>query len=468
MTAATAMGAASAIDPTAKYRHHYRPRGTARSAFTARVPELLYAGPAGTGKSRALLERLHVMALTYPGMKGLIVRKTAVTLSSTAIDTWRKFVIPEAQTAGIVTYYGGSRAEPAQYKYSNGSRIMLGGMDKPTKIMSSEYDVIYVQEAIELTVDDWESLLTRLRNGVIPYQMIMADTNPSTPTHWLKKRCDAGQTLLINARHEDNPVLFDDSGAPTDRGTAYISKLDSLTGIRHKRLRKGLWVAAEGQVWEEYDESVHVVPRKWLDHTWPIYWSVDFGFTHPFVLGCWVEDPDGRLILFRELYRTQALVEDHAARILEIVAPGSVYDPKTKTVTHGQWKEPKPRAIICDHDAEDRATLERHLGLPTIAADKRVSVGLQAVSSRLRLQPDGRPRLLFMRDAVQAQGLKRDETLREAGKPTCTYEEIPGYVWDDAKLKEQPVKIDDDGCDQTRYMVMYRDGKRGGNFRWMQ
>jgi hypothetical protein len=45
---------------------------------------------------------------------------------------------------------------------------MIGGMDKPTKIMSSEYDFIYVQEAIELTETDWENLTTRLRNGRCP------------------------------------------------------------------------------------------------------------------------------------------------------------------------------------------------------------------------------------------------------------------------------------------------------------
>jgi predicted transcriptional regulator len=41
---------------------------------------------------------------------------------------------------------------------------------------------------------------------------------------------------------------------------------------------------------------------------------VDFGYTNPFVMQWWAEDPDGRLYLYREIYRTRRLVEDHAKR----------------------------------------------------------------------------------------------------------------------------------------------------------
>jgi predicted O-methyltransferase YrrM len=58
--------------------------------------------------------------------------------------------------------------------------IVVVGLDKAQKVMSSEYDVIFVQEAIELTVDDWEALTTRLRNGKISFQQLLADCNPST------------------------------------------------------------------------------------------------------------------------------------------------------------------------------------------------------------------------------------------------------------------------------------------------
>jgi hypothetical protein len=104
---------------------------------------------------------------------------------------------------------------------------------------------------------------------------------------------------------------------------------------------------------------------------------VDFGFTNPFVWQQWAVDPDGRLWLEREIYRTQRLVEDHAKDILNVVTV-------TAGASKGQWLYPRPAAIICDHDAEDRATLERHLGMGTTAAKKSVSDGIQAMSARLR------------------------------------------------------------------------------------
>lgn len=430
--------------------HRYRPWGAAKTAFECRNDEILVSGPAGTGKSRGLLEKLHMLALLNPGMRGLIVRKTLVSLGSTALVTWRKFVVKEAMLVGDVEFYGGSPQEPAGYRYNNGSFIAIGGMDKSTKIMSSEYDVIYVQEATELTITDWEALTTRLRNWVISFQQIIGDCNPDMPTHWLKARCDRGTTTMLESRHEDNPLLFKE-GVVTPEGVAYIAKLDALTGVRYLRLRKGLWAAADGLVYESYDPAIHLVDRFEIPEEWTRWWAVDFGFTNPFVLQCWAEDPDGRLFLYREIYHTRRLVEDHARQILSLVLDDD-----------GYWKEPRPRGIVCDHDAEDRATLEKHLGLSTQAAKKTVSDGIQAVEARWRVQDDGKARLFLLRDSV----VERDADLDDRKLPTCTAEEVVGYVWDEAaggKVKEVPRKENDHGMDGMRYMVAERDlGARPG------
>lgn len=416
--------------------HRYSPRGACRALWERRDPEVLVSGPAGTGKSRACLEKLHLAALKYPGMRGLIVRKTQTSLGGSALDTWRKFVIAELVDVGGVAYYGGSGEEPAQYRYRNGSRIVIAGLDKASKIMSSEYDMIYVQEAIELTEDDWEALTTRLRNGVMPYQQLLADTNPDTPTHWLKVRCDSGKTVMLDSRHEDNPTITPE----------YMAKLDALSGVRYQRLRKGMWVAAEGIIYEEYDPAIHLIDPFEIPDGWTRYWAIDFGYTNPFVCQWWAEDPDGRLYLYRERYCTRHTVDQHAALIRTYMED-----------------EPRPRAVICDHDAEGRATLEKELGISTVAAQKTVTDGIQAVQRRLRPAGDGRPRLYLFRNAVGV----RDQELVDAHKPACTAEELPGYIWSDKIAKEQPVKENDHGADAMRYMVAERDlGVRVG-IRWL-
>jgi phage terminase large subunit len=450
---------------TATVTHTYQPRGAAKTLLESRADEILLSGPAGTGKSRACLEKLHLQALKYPGMRALIVRKTQTSLASTALVTWREHVAKEAIAHGEVRWYGGSPERPPGYQYRNGSVINVGGMDKASKIMSSDYDVCFAQEAIELTVTDWEAITTRLRNGRLPYQQLMADTNPSVPTHWLKARCDAGQALFLESRHEDNPVYFTDAGVMTPAGQAYIEgKLDKLTGVRYLRLRKGLWVAAEGMIYEDWDPAVHLVDRFPIPDSWTRWWAVDFGYTHPFVLQCWAEDPDGRLFLYREIYMTRRLVEDHARTILSIVTepvPGvdQVDDELlVDAVARGRrrWVEPRPRAVICDHDAEGRATLEKHLGMGTTKAKKKVSEGIQVFQARLKPAGDGQPRLFLLRDSV----VERDPQLVDAKRPACTAEEIVGYVWavkPGGQLKEEPVKEMDDGSDTGRYMVAERD-----------
>jgi phage terminase large subunit len=114
-------------------------------------------------------------------------------------------------------------------------------------------------------------------------------------------------------------------------------------------------------------------------------------------------------------------------------------------------------ATIADHDAEDRATLERY-GIPTIAAMKAVSLGIQAVQTRLRKAGDGKPRLFIMTGAL----VEADPILLNDKKPVCTEQEVESYIWiptKDGKLnKEAPLKENDHGMDPMRYLVAYVDG----------
>jgi phage terminase large subunit len=251
-------------------------------------------------------------------------------------------------------------------------------------------------------------------------------------------------------------MLYGTDGEPTVEGGEYIAKLERLTGPRKLRLRHGIWAAAEGLVYDGFDPAVHVIdgwPSK--DDSlspvppkeWQRFWSVDFGYTNPFVLQCWAVDPDGRLHLYRELYRTHRLVEDHAKNALGLAQ----YRTTSAWGEKGAWKEPRPTRVICDHDAEGRATLARELGMPTTAARKTVTDGVQAVAARLEPAGDGRPRLFIYRKAR----VDLDQDLADAKKPTCTLEEMAGYVWDGStdRPKETPLKIDDHGADALRYMV---------------
>jgi PBSX family phage terminase large subunit len=459
-----------------RHVHEYAPRGGCKQIFDERDEEVLISGPAGTGKSRACLEKIFMVCLLTPNTRALILRKTLASLGSTALQTWRKFVVREAMATGMVVYYGGSKEEPAQYRFKNGSAVVIGGLDKALRIMSSEYDIVYIQEATEITLDDLEMVKTRLRNWQIGFQQLLMDCNPAGDKHWLKLRCNDGGCVLVESRHEDNPRLFDllpdGSYQVTKQGAKYISILDNLTGVRYKRLRLGLWVSAEGIVYEEFDPATHVLQWSYdddgnrlpLPDDWSRYWVIDFGYVNPFVLKCYAEGPDGELYMYREIYMTQRTVAEHCKTIMDIVAPIKVtrwYDHINRThreVEKREWIEPKPTAVIADHDAEGRRTFEKETGLGVQGATKFVNVGIDLHKERLAVDADGLARFYLMADAL----VERDQSLAERLLPTCTAEEYPAYVWKvsaDGRTQDEPVKRDDHGLDTDRYMTMFKDYK---------
>jgi hypothetical protein len=426
----------------------YRPYGTALELMAARDQVVMLSGPAGTGKSRACLEKMYIAAMRYDGMRGIFIRKTRASMTQSAMATFERQVLP----MGSAVWFHTSDQE---YRFPNGSIIAVAGMDKPSKIQSSDWDIAYVQEATELNEEDLEYLDIRMRWGVMPYQQVIGDCNPGPPNHWLKKRGDRKALRMLETRHQDNPVLWDRiRGDWTPKGRDYITRLERLTGARRLRLLKGQWAAAEGMVYDMWDPRIHLIdaqtrpdlydltgdiPRIKLPEDWQRYRVIDFGYTHPFVCQWWAADPDGRLYLYRELYGTQRITEDWARDICEL-SEGETY-----------------QASIADHDADDRATLDRH-GVPTFRATKPVSPGIQAVQARLRPAGDGRPRLFIMRDCI----VSRDPLLEESRLPACTAEEFDGYVWarvsaTGTALKEVPVKKDDHGMDTMRYMVAHLD-----------
>lgn len=408
----------------------YQPRGAAVEMFRSHVSELVLSGPAGTGKSRAFLEKLHLCGLKYPHMRALLCRKTRTSLTQTGMVTFREKVRPEVDG---VRFHTGDQ----EYRYPNGSVIVVGGLDKPSKIMSGEYDLAFVQEATELSEHDWESITTRLRNGALPYQQLMGDCNPDSPTHWLKVRAERGTCTMLESRHEDNPTVTPE----------YLATLDALTGVRYLRLRKGIWAAAEGMVYEGYDPHTHLIDRFDIPASWRRIRVIDFGYTNPFVCQWWAIDPDGRAYLYREIYRTQRIVSDHAADITRLSAGESI------------------EMTLADHDAEDRATLAS-CGIVTRAASKMVAPGIQAVQARLRPAGDGKPRIFLLRDSLVA----RDESLAGKQHPLCTDQEIGSYVWaktqDGRPNKEEPVKAYDHGMDSLRYLVAQLDNVGQRQMQW--
>jgi len=413
----------------------YEPHGAARDLLHCRDADVLISGPAGTGKSTAVMMKAFLIAEKYPGARILFTRKTRASMSETVLVDWEQSVVPP----GHPCMKGAHRSHRTHYQFSNGSTIVVNGMDNADRIMSAYYDVVCLFEATELSEDDYEKITSRLRTGVVPYKQAISDCNPNAPTHWIKQRADAGGLTHLVSRLEDNPRFYDHKANDwTNEGREYRARLQSMTGLRYQRLYEGKWVGAEGQVFDEFDPQTHIIEPFDIPDGWRRFRSIDFGFTNPFACLWLAMDHDDRMFVYRQWYMSQWIVEDHADKIRTLSGDERI------------------GLTVADHDAEDRATLRRH-GIDTVPADKDVSTGIQAVQSRLRVQGDGKPRLFIFRDSL----VEPDPKLQTARKSTCLEHEIPAYVWQQARdghpEKEEPVKVNDHGCDALRYAVMRAD-----------
>lgn len=426
--------------------------------------ELGFDGPAGSGKTFGILYLLHVLLLTYAGAKILVARKRNTDLAGSALATLRESIIDEHEG---IRFFGGSKDRPAGYIYPNGSFLAVNGLDRPGKVKSMDFDAIYIVEATDCDLEDIEMChirLARRKNSKLPkqFQKLFMCFNPDAPEHFLNQRMESGLTRRCLSRHEDNPFLWDARTQDwTEEGRRYIAELETLTGVLLERMRWGIWSAAHGTVYGGvWDRRYNVIDRREigpLPRSWPRYLVIDFGFNHPFVCKWYAEDEDGRLLVYREIYVTGKLVEDMALEILLLSGWHHLLPPsheKYKRVPP-EWADPLPRDVICDHDAEDRATFERHSKLTTTPAKKSVSDGIQAVQARLRRAGDGKPRLRYLSDCL----VERDQALARRKRPTCSLEEFNVYVWkqDASGAKEEPVKENDHGQDCDRYMIAYKD-----------
>ncbi len=387
-------------------------------------PEVLISGGAGTGKSLACLYRLHRLCCDYPNIRALIVRKTRASLAESGLHTFEAKVLG----SGHPLLKGAHRQNRTNYVYPNGSRIVVAGMDKAEKIMSSDFDFIYIQEATEMSQEDMENLLSRLRNYVLPFQQLLMDCNPKSKTHWLYQRYLDGKMVLLKSVHEDNPLLFDhDTNQWTKEGIEYLTtKLDTMAGARYQRLRLGEWVSAEGVVYE-FDPKRHILHGS-LPSFKRFICGMDFGHRNAGALVCVGQTRNNMLVVVEEISRTEQQLDWWIRECQRV------------------QEKYKPETYACDPSLMAHITALCAHGIPAIKGNNKIRFGVDLVQQRLKsntLQ-------------VAAGSLKnKDPKLLDKHTPVGLVEEFDDYVWNDDK--DLPIPRNNHSLDALRYAVVQID-----------
>jgi len=379
----------------------YVPLGAARDLFTCRDVEVVLSGPAGTGKSRACLEKIHLCAQKYSGCRILFVRKTRTSLTQSGMVTFERKILHPLDGVRF-------RQQEQEYRYPNGSVIVVGGLDKDTAILSAEYDMAYVQEATEITETDFETILSRLRYGRMPYRQIVADCNPASSRHWIYRRSHGGTLTMLFSTHQDNPELWNGSDWTTF-GREYIGQLDRLTGSRRERLRYGRWTGSENLVYPDFDPALAV--RDVDCDGWRTLLGVDVGTRNPTAILTVRLASDDTVHVEREVYRRNMSASDIVAAI------ASEYD---RCNADACYIDPSAASYIAD--------LER-AGYVAVRANNDRKFGIGAVEEAI------------------GDGMTVD--------PACAnlLEEFGAYQYPDKGTSDDPVKDNDHALDALRYVL---------------
>jgi hypothetical protein len=289
-------------------------RGAALRAQNTTAEEWLIAGPSETGKTWAALWRLDTLLRSTPKARAALVRKVRADVDATVLLTYQHLIARSGSGAAV---FGGN--EPKWFDYPNGARLYIGGMDRPGKVLSGERDWIYVNQAEELAIEDWETLSTRTtgRGAVTETPMLFGDCNPGPEDHWIMLR---PQITRLDSRHEDNPALYGENGQQTPQGERTMRRLDALTGIRYQRLRMGRWVGAEGAYYTQLDEALHIVDYARAPDGWRAWAALDYGFAHLLSFGVFVSDPYGSVYVLGRHAAHHWYIKQHATVMDELLA----------------------------------------------------------------------------------------------------------------------------------------------------
>lgn len=276
-----------------------------------------FGGARGGGKSHVVRVKGFGGALTYPGIRILMVRRQYPELEQTLIIPMRSMIPAE-----LATYNGTVR----MFTFYNGSIIKFGhyGAGDDLEYQGQEWDWIFMDEATQFTESQFRTLGACLRGATkIPRRMYLT-CNPGGVGHeWVKRlfidrEYQEGENgkdyKFIQATIDDNPHLL--AASPE-----YKQMLDLLPEDVRRAWRYGDWNALAGTFFPEFRKETHVIdPFVRIPAEWKKYRAFDYGLD---MLAClWIAvDFEGRSYVYREVQQPNLIVSEAAKLMLALTPP---------------------------------------------------------------------------------------------------------------------------------------------------
>lgn len=237
--------------------------------------------------------------------------------------------------------------------------------------------------------------------------------NPASPYHWFKEdyidNLEEKNLIRLHFTMEDNPSL-------SERVINRYKRM--FTGVFYKRFILGLWVLAEGVIYDMFNQDDHVVKTEERRYT-KYYVSIDYGTQNPTTFGLWGLHKD-------TWYKVK---EYHHSGRNGRQKTDAEYSKDLKQFVKGL----KVVSIIVDPSAASFKAQLKKDGFRVMDAKNDVLNGIRNMATALS---DG---MILYNDVCK-------ETIRE----------FSSYVWDEKAAnrgEDKPVKENDHHLDGDRYFI---------------
>lgn len=276
----------------------------------------------------------------------------------------------------------------------------------------------------ELTL--WpESMAKELLNRMsAPNAKAFFTTNPGPPAHWFKRDfIDRAAELGYKSFH----FTLDDNPALDPKYVAALKAEHPPGSLWHKRFIQGLWVNAEGAVFDFFNENLHTLPASHLPKTRPdeLWVTADYGTSNP-----------------------------------------------TAAILIGKWRKPNISVALGMYFYDGRSRGVRTDGQHADAIEKWLGTRREHVRgfvldpSAASFKAELRSRGWFVRDAKNdvLDGIRMHAEALDGGvlkilqHPSLQpiINEYSAYAWDpkaQARGEDKPIKADDHTMDAIRYYI---------------
>lgn len=243
---------------------------------------------------------------------------------------------------------------------------------------------------------------------------VFGNCNPQGPYHWFKleyiDKAAEKQILYLHFTMDDNLTLSDKVKERYRR---------MFSGVFFKRYILGLWVMAEGIIYDMFDPDKHTVPT--VDRRYTQYYvSCDYGTQNPMTFGLWGQYA-GAWYKVKEYHwegrkgrqkDDQQYYDDLVAFVGDLHIQAIIVDPSAASFI---------------------ATIRKHGKFTVRKANNDVGDGIRNVAT-----------------AINTGLIKYNDCCKE------TFREFYSYVWDEKaaeKGKDEPIKQNDHHMDGDRYFV---------------